>query len=92
MTGQWSYEAVPSTISTPMPLAGHDCQVVMADAGTDSISTPMPLAGHDPLRWDKSCPDKLFLLPCPSRGMTGRVCRLRHAIPISTPMPLAGHD
>ena len=70
MTGQWSYEAVPSTISTPMPLAGHDCQVVMADAGTDSISTPMPLAGHDPLRWDKSCPDKLFLLPCPSRGMT----------------------
>ena len=34
-----------------------------------------------------------FLLPCPSRGMTGQ--GHNHAsdrIDISTPMPLAGHD
>ena len=34
------------SISTPMPLAGHD-QTYSISGPFDSISTPMPLAGHD---------------------------------------------
>ena len=36
--------------------------------------------------------DIKFLLPCPSRGMTGSLVIALHYPHISTPMPLAGHD
>ena len=35
-----------TTISTPMPLAGHDSFLLILRS-TTQISTPMPLAGHD---------------------------------------------
>ena len=76
-------------ISTPMPLAGHDMDVLPSCCRI-SISTPMPLAGHDAL--DDVCDSyiNVFLLPCPSRGMTPRYCILLVMLIFLLPCPSRG--
>ena len=55
------------SISTPMPLAGHD-KILLYHICRTKISTPMPLAGHDDVSGEKGTRLLQISTPMPLAG------------------------
>ena len=62
------------SISTPMPLAGHDRFQADVQLSSVMISTPMPLAGHDDMLKDMENVEYWISTPMPLAGHDYSAC------------------